>query len=235
MPPILGTLRRTVLDPKPFKARLLSTLQGHPHIFIFPNQLSQNTHTLSLLSTEPPNPILAIGTTSKLPPTPDSFVENPQFLNILQSVVSEYAHQDPDVKSQAQVMASTAGANLGSGGVFFASQPRRRRPGYGGGGGAGGDSSGGASGQGGAGSGGRGGWIHVSDSRNPPEFGRIAWPEDIFGSLEVDREGKIEGNGNYQPSGTYRIITRNGILGLSPFLREKLVQRLREEEQNLQH
>lgn len=26
-------------------------------------------------------------------------------------------------------------------------------------------------------------------------------PEDIFGSLEVNGEGVIEGNGNYQPSG----------------------------------
>lgn len=91
------------------------------------------------------------------------------------------------------------------------------------------DSSGGASGQGGVGSAGRGGWIHLSDSRRPPEYGRIAWPEDIFGSLEVDANGNFVGvNGNYQPSGTYRIVTRDGILGLSPFLREKLVQRLRE-------
>lgn len=37
------------------------------------------------------------------------------------------------------------------------------------------DSSGGASGQGGAGSAGKGGWIHISDSRRPPEYGRIAW------------------------------------------------------------
>jgi hypothetical protein len=72
-------------------------------------------------------------------------------------------------------MASTSGANLGSGGVFFAPQQGKKRPGYGGGGGAGKDSSGGASGQGGVGSGGRGGWIHVSDGRRPPEFGRIAW------------------------------------------------------------
>lgn len=72
-------------------------------------------------------------------------------------------------------MISTSGANLGSGGLFFAPQRGKKRPGYGGGGGAGGDSAGGASGQGGFGSGGRGGWIHVSDSRRPPEFGRIAW------------------------------------------------------------
>ena len=141
--------------------------------FIFPNQPSTNGYILSLLPTEPPTPELAIGIASKLPPTPDSLEENSSFLRILQSVISEYAHEDPSVISQAQVMASTAGANLGSGGVFF-SQSKRKQSGYRGGGGAG-DSCAGASAQGGAGSSGRGGWIHVSDSRNPPEYGRIAW------------------------------------------------------------
>lgn len=36
--------------------------------------------------------------------------------------------------------------------------------------------------------------------------------------------------GNYQESGTYRIITREGILGLTPFLRGRLVERLKELE-----
>lgn len=59
---------------------------------------------------------------------------------------------------------------------------------------------------------GRGGWVHVSDLRNPPDYGRIAWPEDIFGSVEVDGEGKFVGaNGNYQESGTYRIVTNEGM------------------------
>lgn len=87
------------------------------------------------------------------------------------------------------------------------------------------------------------------DERRPPEYGRIPWygndmirnfgewddvltidrPEDIFGSLEVDGDGKfVGGNGNYQPSGmvmsnsswidtrlietgTYRTITRDGM------------------------
>ncbi|KAL9623890.1 MAG: hypothetical protein Q9160_001882 [Pyrenula sp. 1 TL-2023] len=130
-------------------------------------------------------------------------------------------------------MASAGGANLGSGGTFFAPQSKRRRPGYGGGGGAGGDSAGGASAQGGMGSGGRGGWIHVSDLRHPPDYGRIAEPEDIFGSVEIDGTGNfVDGDGRYQPSGTYRIVTRDGIFGLSPFLREKLVQRLKVEEAN---
>jgi hypothetical protein len=94
-----------------------------------------------------------------------------------------------------------------------------------------GNAAGGASDQGGMGGAGRGGWIHVSDQRNPPDYGRIAWPEDIFGSVEVDGRGRfVDGHGHYQPSGTYRIITREGILGLSPFLLEKLVLRLRLEE-----
>ena len=87
-------------------------------------------------------------------------------------------------------------------------KPRRRS---GGGGGAGGDGAGGASSQGGAGGGGRGGHIHVSDQRNPPDYGRTAWPEDIFGSLEVDGTGNfVDGTGNYQESGSYRVITREG-------------------------
>jgi len=53
--------------------------------------------------------------------------------------------------------------------------------------------------------------------------------------LEVDGRGEFvvgEGHvrGNWQPSGTYRVVTREGILGLSDFLRGKLVEKLKEEE-----
>ncbi|KAL2855217.1 hypothetical protein BJX68DRAFT_23991 [Aspergillus pseudodeflectus] len=207
--------------PRWTQIRSLSTLEGHPHIYVFPKN---GAHILSLLPSEPVSPDLSIGITSKLPPTPDSFRENPRFLETLQEVLSQHAHKDPDAISQAQVMVSTSGANLGSGGMLMTGSRQRRRRG-------GTDLSSGASGQGGAGSAGRGGWIHISDNRRPPEYGRIAWPEDIFGSLEVDGEGKfVGGTGNYQASGTYRVVTRDGILGLSPFLREKLVQKLREQE-----
>jgi hypothetical protein len=91
--------------------------------------------------------------------------------------------------------------------------------------------SAGASGQAGAGGGGIGGWIHVSDTRNPPDYGRIAEPEDIFGSLEVDGTGQfIDGTGNYQQSGTYRVVTRKGVLGLTDVLRKKVVEALKKEE-----
>ena len=110
-------------------------------------------------------------------------------------------------------MASTSGSSLGSGGAFFPQQGQKRRgtP-YGGGGGTGGDGAGGASSQGGAGGGGRGGYIHVYDERHPPDFGRIPDPEDIFGSLEVDGEGNfVDGHGRYQRSGSYRVVTRDGL------------------------
>jgi hypothetical protein len=51
----------------------------------------------------------------------------------------------------------------------------------------------------------------LSDSRNPPDYGRIAWPEDIFGSLQVDSQGNFVEAGDYQPSGTYRIVTKEGM------------------------
>ena len=151
-------------------------------------------------------------------------------------MIKDSAVNDPDVQAQAAMYASQAGSALGSGGVFFPQQRQQMRKRgnrsdrqYGGGGGTGGDGAGGASAQGGMGGAGRGGYIHVSDQRNPPDFGRVAWPEDIFGSLELDGQGKfVDDTGRYQQSGTYRIMTNEGILGLSPYLREKLVGRLKE-------
>lgn len=138
-------------------------------------------------------------------------------------MIAEHGHADPEVQAQAGAFASSGGVSLGS------MKPNRR-------GQQSGASGGGASDQGGMGSGGRGGWVHVSDQRNIPDYGRIAWPEDIFGSLEVDGHGKfVDGHGRYQSSGTYRMVTRDGILGLSDYLRGKLVERLRIEEANVKN
>ena len=161
----------------------------------------------------------------------DSFQENHEFLEILHWVIKDNAVNDPDVQSAAAMYASQAGSGLGSGGVFFPQQrqqQKKRRP-YGGGGGAGGNGSGGASAQGGMGGAGRGGFIHVSDQRNPPDFGRVSWPEDIFGALELDGQGKfVDETGRYQKSGTYRIMTHEGTLGLSSYLRQKVTEKLAE-------
>lgn len=82
---------------------------------------------------------------------------------------------------------------------------------------------------------GHGGWIHVSDTRNPPDYGRIAWPEDIIGSVEVDADGGFtDGNGRWQDSGTYRVVTREGVLGLTGYMREKVVEELGRIEKDMQ-
>ncbi|PSK42351.1 hypothetical protein B9Z65_4265 [Elsinoe australis] len=220
---------RSVLR-QPALRRNAATLSSNPHIYVHPQP--DKTTLLSFLPTAS-NPALAIGTTKTVPPTPDSLTENPNFMRILHGVIRQHATKDPVVIGQANMFASSAGSSLGSGGVFFPSnhpsqQRSRAKRQYGGGGGAGGDGAGGASAQGGMGGAGRGGHIHVSDSRNPPDFGRVAWPEDIFGSLEVDGQGKFVDDGRYQESGTYRVVTREGILQLSDYLRERLVERLRE-------
>ncbi len=189
--------------------RTVSMLSSNPHIYAFPDPKGSSSHILSFIPTDPPTPSIAVGTTTKLPPTPQTVTGNPQFLPILHAVISEHACSDPQVQSDAAVMISTSGASL-----FQAA--RRQQTG-----------SAGASDQGGAGSGGRGGWVHVYDQRRIPDFGRTPDPEDIFGSVEVDGQGNfVDGHGRYSPSGTYRICTNDGILGLTDFMREKLVERL---------
>ncbi|KAI5860298.1 hypothetical protein GGS23DRAFT_244313 [Durotheca rogersii] len=201
--------------------RGVSTLSTNPFIKVFPNAALDHGHLLTYLDTNPPIHRLAIGSTTTLPPTPRSFSENGEFLAILTDVLRHHAAEDPDLIAQARAFAGPGGATLGSGGAFFARQQRQR-------GTAAGLGGGGASAQGGAGGAGIGGHIHLSDRRNPPDYGRIAWPEDILGSIEVDGSGAIVGR--FEPSGTYRILTNEGILGLSDFLRTKLVERLKEEE-----
>ncbi|KAG5998523.1 hypothetical protein E4U43_002400 [Claviceps pusilla] len=210
--------------------RGVSTLPSNSHIKVFDDPSSPSSYLLTYLDTLPPSTKVAIGTTTTMPPTPRSFTENRNFMKILNEVVSEFGHQDEDIVSQARAFASPGGFNLGSGGAFFHNQRHNRGSSrkQGAGGGSGGSGAGGASGQGGAGGAGKGGWVHLSDRRNPPDFGRIAWPEDILGSVEVNGEGEVVGQ--VQPSGTYRVITNEGILGLSPFLREKLIERLKKEE-----
>ena len=118
----------------------------------------------------------------------------------------ENAHNDPGLKSQAKVFAGPGGTSFSTGAA--PAQPTQyeqtgssKLMGDGG--------AGGASAQGGAGGGHHGGFIHLSDERNPPDFGRIAWPEDILGSVEVDSAGDIVGR--FQPSGTYRVLTNEGV------------------------
>ncbi|KAI3317969.1 hypothetical protein HD806DRAFT_351675 [Xylariaceae sp. AK1471] len=198
--PVAPTCRRLLLH------RCISTLSSNTYIKAFPNAAPNGGHLLTYLDANPPTPKLAIGASTQLPPTPKSFTENHEFLSILNDVLRKHAAQDPNLKAQAQAFAGPGGATLGSHGAFFPQQrtqraTRKTAAGLGGGGG--------ASAQGGAGGAGVGGHVHLSDLRNPPDFGRIAFPEDILGSIEVDGHGQIIGE--FEPSGTYRIITNEGM------------------------
>lgn len=214
----LTGVRRGSLHARPlvnYARRYLSRLESNPNVYVFRNPSKPHSHILSLLASDPPTPELALGETTEIPPTqrPSNFQENDKFLRVMHSVIAQHAHEDPQVQSQAAAMASSSGASI--------MQVNRRTT----------TGSAGASDQGGAGSGGQGGWIHVSDNRHPPDFGRIADPEDIFGSVEVDGNGAFtDGTGHYQESGTYRICTRDGVLGLPSHLMKKLVERLKVEE-----
>ncbi|RKF60977.1 hypothetical protein GcM3_160001 [Golovinomyces cichoracearum] len=201
--------------------RRISTLPNNPHIYYFS---SSDSHVLSYLPTDPPTLSLSIGKTTQIPPTPKSFTENSAFLPILHSVIAQHAVSDPQIQGQAAAFVSGSVLSSGIGNSLFG--PRH--------------TSGKRSGNFRGTSGdirSRGGWIHISDNRSPLEYGRIALPEDIFGSIEVDSTGAfVDGGekytypGRYQESGTYRIVTADGILGLSDFLRGKLVEKLRELE-----
>ncbi|KAI9491172.1 hypothetical protein BDB00DRAFT_834084 [Zychaea mexicana] len=66
------------------------------------------------------------------------------------------------------------------------------------------------------------GWLHIGDERNPPPWGRIPYPEDIIGSVLVQK-GVIQPD-TYQPMPAHRLVTSNGILQLSEPLTQCVVQ-----------
>ncbi|PWW74319.1 hypothetical protein C7212DRAFT_212074 [Tuber magnatum] len=204
---------------KPQFIRSLSTLENNPHIYISPGP--PGTHTLTLLPTTPPNPHLSLGTTRTLPPTPDSFHTNPHFLTLLHETLRTHAHNCPKVQASAAVYASPGGSS-----IFAARRTHGTAVSKGGSG------AGGANLQGGVGGGGVGGWLHVYDLRNPPPFGRVGDPGDIIGSVAVDGEGRVV-EGGYEACTAYRVVANEGILGLSDYLRGKLVEKLKEEERKV--
>ncbi|KAJ2965118.1 hypothetical protein NQZ79_g153 [Umbelopsis isabellina] len=73
------------------------------------------------------------------------------------------------------------------------------------------------------------GWLHVADERNPPPWGRIPLPEDIFGSVLLDK-GVIQPN-TYERMPSHRFVTSNGLFRLSDPMQRLLVSTLLEEIQ----
>ncbi|KAI8802766.1 hypothetical protein BJ742DRAFT_777942 [Cladochytrium replicatum] len=69
------------------------------------------------------------------------------------------------------------------------------------------------------------GYMNVNDSRVGPVWGRVNDPEDILGNVLI-REGKIL-PGTYQKFPTHRLVSNNGLVQLTDYLHEALLERLR--------
>lgn len=72
-------------------------------------------------------------------------------------------------------------------------------------------------------------WLHIADERNPPPWGRIPLPEDIFGSVLLEK-GVIQPN-TYERMPSHRFVTSNGLFKLSDPMQRILVSTLLEEIQ----
>ena len=62
------------------------------------------------------------------------------------------------------------------------------------------------------------------DARDPAPWGRIPYPEDIFGMVQV-KDGQII-QGTYQSMPTHRMVTTKGLFMLSDPLHKKLLEKL---------
>ncbi|GAB5586538.1 hypothetical protein Unana1_01438 [Umbelopsis nana] len=71
------------------------------------------------------------------------------------------------------------------------------------------------------------GWLHIADERNPPPWGRIPLPEDIFGSVLLNK-GVIQPQ-TYQRMPSHRFVTSNGLFKLSDPLQSILYHTLLED------
>ncbi|KAI9478151.1 MAG: hypothetical protein EXX96DRAFT_569750 [Benjaminiella poitrasii] len=73
------------------------------------------------------------------------------------------------------------------------------------------------------------GWLHINDERNPPAWGRISFPEDIIGSVELSA-GKIK-EGTYQAMPAHRIVSNKGLFQLSEPLMNYIVHAAKQKVQ----
>ncbi|KAI5805783.1 hypothetical protein EDC01DRAFT_264154 [Geopyxis carbonaria] len=191
---------RTLFPRRPYNGRLsLRSLSTLPGNDHVYIHPTGTTYTLSLLPTTPVNPTTALGTCTSASSL-SGFQENPAFYPVLQATMAAHAAADPYVQQEAIAFASQSGVSIDRAAHTRRGAKRAEKP---------------------------GGWIHVCDLRNTPAFGRIAEPQDIFGSLMVDGQGNVL-QGSYSPNNTYRLRTeQEGVMRLSEYLHGKLVEALK--------
>lgn len=69
-------------------------------------------------------------------------------------------------------------------------------------------------------------YMPIYDLRETPKYSRIPNVDDIFGYVLVDNGGKIV-PGTYEPNALYRLCNGSGLLKLSDYLHERMVEATR--------
>ena len=64
----------------------------------------------------------------------------------------------------------------------------------------------------------------ILDLRVPEQWGRVADPEDIFGTVLV-QDGKMVKE-SFEPMFTHRLYTSNGMFKLDPYLLQELLKEM---------
>ncbi|KAF3922403.1 hypothetical protein AA313_de0204192 [Arthrobotrys entomopaga] len=231
IPVVIPSRRRIHNIPK--------TLEENPNIHVHQNPDSK-TYTLSF-SAIPKSHSEPLGTTTTIPPTPQTFTENPKFRQILMKVISAHAIHDPEIIFEAY---GTWGAAMGVKQTVDKSLRRDRKlhTDFAGTPSAtttssisttsGSDTAKEEKKEEGKEEGDSipiGGVHHVVDRRTPYYGGmRIPESQDILGSLQVDGTGKLLGG--FVECESYRIVSSDGVMKLTEYLEEKLREELKGEK-----
>lgn len=64
-------------------------------------------------------------------------------------------------------------------------------------------------------------YMPIYDFREIPRFGRTPSPDDVFGYVLVDENGKMV-QGSYQSNEMYRVCNGNGLIKLSDYMLEQM-------------
>jgi len=65
----------------------------------------------------------------------------------------------------------------------------------------------------------------IYDLRKTPNYQRQPDVEDIFGFVRVSEDGTVDG-GSYESNGLYKVVSVDGVITLSDYIHEKLVDEL---------
>lgn len=75
------------------------------------------------------------------------------------------------------------------------------------------------------------GHLHIADEKNPPDYGRIPYPEDIIGTVRIEH-GQVVPGSFVAMKEAFRPASIHGIVKLPAYLEGKLLSLLKAEEKS---